>query len=332
MAASNSCITVAQGSIASALSGLLVSCDSAVSNTLTQNFMNVTISPDGSCLAAITTSGELVTYQIQSGCTLASSASSTILGIDVLSLLAFSPDGNCLAIVQPSISQVSSYSVSKCVLSSSPISTAATNVSPFQIAFSPRGNCFAIADSILIEGFLKGNVDIYSIDAQCNIAQIDSYTDTTSSRSSGLAVGWSPDGTCLYFFDSVPNLITLTFPVCAPILTAFIDCKPKICRKGTISYTVSVTNTGTAPAENVVVTNELPSCLTFLNASGLDWTFSNQGQTVTATLGTLAIGATASFSVTAKAYCCKGKKITTTASVTAFNTTPTTASCTSCVK
>ena len=157
VAASSSCVTVAQGTNAYALSGLLVNCDSSLSNTLTgQNFNNAAYSPDGSCLAVLTTSGTVATFPILSECTLGIIQP----GISVANAvdLAFSPDGSCLVVLQGDpADQVSSFSVTDCMLSG-PISTVSTDNSPTQISFSPSGQCFAVAAS-------KGDnaiVDIYS--------------------------------------------------------------------------------------------------------------------------------------------------------------------------
>ncbi|MGH2635138.1 MAG: COG1361 S-layer family protein [Actinomycetota bacterium] len=73
---------------------------------------------------------------------------------------------------------------------------------------------------------------------------------------------------------------------------------------GSFSYTVQVSNTGSGPAQNVVVTDTVPAGLTIGNVTGPNC--SVNGQTVTCNVGTLAAGATATItiSVTATAGAC----------------------------
>lgn len=85
-------------------------------------------------------------------------------------------------------------------------------------------------------------------------------------------------------------------------VTASADLKIAMIHKGWFkagtqgSYSLSVTNSGPSTATSVVVTVTLPSGMTYVSASpGV--TCSSSGTTVTCTLGTLAPGATASFTL-----------------------------------
>jgi uncharacterized repeat protein (TIGR01451 family) len=59
-----------------------------------------------------------------------------------------------------------------------------------------------------------------------------------------------------------------------------------------LTYTLAVTNYGPMTAQNVVVTDTLPAGETYISGSGDGWTVTNTGNSVTATMPTLAVGAT----------------------------------------
>lgn len=68
-----------------------------------------------------------------------------------------------------------------------------------------------------------------------------------------------------------------------------------------IKYTLTVYNEGTRPGRDVKVTDKLPDALTYLSASGKDWTCSYADKTVACSYGLpLAAGASASVEITAR--------------------------------
>ena len=105
--------------------------------------------------------------------------------------------------------------------------------------------------------------------------------------------------------------------------------------QGTTTFTFSVTNTSTNPITNIVDLVQLPSCFKFCKAvdvTGAGWIFTQNGQTVTASLPTLAPGQKATFNIVVKAHCCKHKFITVLNTVEATNVPPQTITIKLCAK
>lgn len=76
------------------------------------------------------------------------------------------------------------------------------------------------------------------------------------------------------------------------------DSADPIISSSTLTYTVSVSNVGAATANTIVVVVTLDSSLTFVSASGTDWTCNNVSGTVTCTRSSIAIGAAPNITVT----------------------------------
>jgi uncharacterized repeat protein (TIGR01451 family) len=83
---------------------------------------------------------------------------------------------------------------------------------------------------------------------------------------------------------------------------------------GQVTYTVTVTNKGTASDTNVVLTDTLPGGVTFISATPSQGTASQQAGTVTAGLGSLAGGASATVTIVVQSTA--GGTLTDDASVT----------------
>jgi len=93
---------------------------------------------------------------------------------------------------------------------------------------------------------------------------------------------------------------------------------------GTLTYTVAVSNTGTLDAHHVVLTDQLPylfSATSVLASQGSPPVLS--GQTVTASLGTVAAGGTATLTIAGTVMTGAGPSVTDTASVTLDEIDPT---------
>src|SRR5208337_2071658 len=72
---------------------------------------------------------------------------------------------------------------------------------------------------------------------------------------------------------------------------------PTVADGDTLTYSLAVTNNGPASATNVIVTDPLPSAVTYLSASTTTGTCSEAGGTVTCLLGTMANAATATVTI-----------------------------------
>lgn len=92
-----------------------------------------------------------------------------------------------------------------------------------------------------------------------------------------------------------------------------------------LTYTAIVSNAGSATATNVTLTNILPSGLTFANVSATQGTVNQASGTITAALGSLTPGSTATVTITAFAAAPTGttpSSITNTVTVLAAETDP----------
>lgn len=87
-----------------------------------------------------------------------------------------------------------------------------------------------------------------------------------------------------------------------------------------LTYTILVTNNGPSSATSVVMTDVLPNGLTFASGSSTVGTVSNVGQTVTANVGTLAPGASATVTLNANVAASAAGTLANTATVAGTET------------
>lgn len=88
----------------------------------------------------------------------------------------------------------------------------------------------------------------------------------------------------------------------------------------TLTYTLTVTNAGPSTATNVVVTDQLPSQLTFSSASASQGTASNSSGTVTANLGSIAPNSSATVTINTTVNATSPISVTNVATVQATET------------
>ncbi|MBA2525792.1 MAG: DUF11 domain-containing protein [Pyrinomonadaceae bacterium] len=91
------------------------------------------------------------------------------------------------------------------------------------------------------------------------------------------------------------------------------------------TYTVTVTNNGPAAATGETLTDTLPAGLTIISIVTSQGTFTQSGDIITCNLGSMASGATATLTITARRFTPDPITITNTASVTANESDPNTA-------
>ena len=126
---------------------------------------------------------------------------------------------------------------------------------------------------------------------------------------------------------------TVTVTPCAVLTLTKTANKNSLTQDGCISFSLLVANNGTGQAQNVVLTDVLPACLSFVKSVTNDgWVITNVDQTVTATLPVLQAGQTAALSVTAQGNGCTGSTVTNTAQVTSTGTSAVTANLEICLK
>jgi uncharacterized repeat protein (TIGR01451 family) len=133
------------------------------------------------------------------------------------------------------------------------------------------------------------------------------------------------------FNDTVSNNNTATVPVTVEprydLLITKDDTVTSVTTGQTVTYTLSINNSGPSPATNVQVTDTLPAGLEFISAtSGGNPIGSATGQAYSATIASLASNATTTISLVVRVRPgATGASIVNTASVTAANPTQETA-------
>lgn len=100
------------------------------------------------------------------------------------------------------------------------------------------------------------------------------------------------------------------------------DSPDPVAKGSQLTYTIQVTNGGPDPAINVVVTDDLPSDLSFVSATPSSGTCDNQGNKVTCNLGDLANAATPTVTIKANVKNNAKDPISNTASVTSDTPEP----------
>ena len=87
----------------------------------------------------------------------------------------------------------------------------------------------------------------------------------------------------------------------------------KVKANGCAKYTITVKNNGCGTAQDVVITDTLPSCFKFVKTThefpNLDISHDKRSNTVTARIPFLASGETATFTIKVKVKCCEGQDV-----------------------
>ncbi|MCX5741409.1 MAG: hypothetical protein NT062_02800 [Proteobacteria bacterium] len=124
---------------------------------------------------------------------------------------------------------------------------------------------------------------------------------------------------------SLPNNTqTLTTTVLTPanLGITMTDAPDPVAAGGTVTYTIDLTNAGPGAAAMLAVTDTLPAGVTYVSASGTNWTCAAVGQVVTCTNPTLASGSSSSIALATLAPSAGGM-VTNTATVDAMTPDPT---------
>lgn len=99
-----------------------------------------------------------------------------------------------------------------------------------------------------------------------------------------------------------------------------VESTDPVAATGTLTYTMVVTNNGPSTATNVVVSDTLPSDLSFTSGTSTVGSVTNAGNAVTANVGTLAPGASATITIQTSVGAGATGTITNTATVTSSET------------
>lgn len=114
------------------------------------------------------------------------------------------------------------------------------------------------------------------------------------------------------------NSATATTTVLTPadLAIAISDSPDPVAAAGTLTYTIGVTNQGPGVATSLVVSDALPSGVSFVSASGTNWSCSASGGTVSCLLPTLAAGASSTITLVVTAPT-SGGTVSNTATISA---------------
>ncbi len=129
------------------------------------------------------------------------------------------------------------------------------------------------------------------IDATDNAGTVNGTTDGTAGQDviSAIQLGMGKAGTQYNFGEKLPPDADLEIVKTASAPVSSYGAQ--------LTYTIAVTNNGPAAAQDVVVTDPLPAGETYVSGSGTGWTVSDTGSNVTATMPSLADGATGDITV-----------------------------------
>jgi len=179
------------------------------------------------------------------------------------------------------------------------VSSTVSNTAPGGIVTNPGWD--GTADTVIVAGQALPPVTTHSYTVQLVVAT--SATTTLTAADCTLDVGETGTG--------LMNAATLQFGTettesvaCAPALLGglainkMVD-KATAAHGDTLTYTVTVTNTGQLAATNITATDVLPAGLTYA-ASADDGSPAVSGQTLTWQIASLPVGATRAYTVTAK--------------------------------
>ena len=291
------------------------------------NPQSLNYSPDGSCLACLSDGGTQI-FPVQADGTLGLVSATIPQGSGAATdTVIFSPqstDCNLLALTNSQVFPVSAFIYSR-------------NSTPLAAIAGPSTLTVCQGTTLVL-----------------NAVPVAGGTYSWNTPQGIVNTGTSPQ---LQVSDVQPLLnsgqytVTVTLNGCtsaasAPVTVSVVPCNTTLAitefgstcvsRCGSITYTISIQNTGSVAAMNLQLIDLLPSCLTFVSGTGANWSFMPVGQQVTAKLSDstpLQPGATTSLTITAQAHHASGKKITNTITVSADNVSiPQVSHRTTCVK
>jgi uncharacterized repeat protein (TIGR01451 family) len=162
----------------------------------------------------------------------------------------------------------------------------------------------------------SGNMDSFTlvVSAPGNLANGASFSDTASVTSATSDPNSANNSATVS--GSIVNNQSADLSVAASGLATSAE-------GNTITYSVTVTNSGPSDAANVVLTDSLAAQMRFVSATASQGTFTQSGGAVTFSLGTVGAGKTVSVTVTVQLL--EDGNLTDSASVTSSTTDPNTA-------
>ncbi len=150
-----------------------------------------------------------------------------------------------------------------------------------------------VTAAALASGFSLGTLDSGATATVTVLVGVNGDTRTTLTNTAVVSATETESNTA-------NNTATATTTVNANVDVAVVktDSADPVVAGGTLTYTITVTNNGPSTATNVVVTDPLPTGLTFTSGTATNsGTVTNAANVVTATIPTLASGASATITV-----------------------------------
>jgi uncharacterized repeat protein (TIGR01451 family) len=216
-------------------------------------------------------------------------------------------DGYTITVANPNTSSVTLDSI--------------TDTLPVGFTYTPGSTTGATSADPSVSGQILTWTDPFAVPAGESISLHFGVTVSSTSgdylnEATGAATGFTVAPTGL------TAQITVTAGGDSDLAITKADAPDPVALGGTLTYTLTVTNNGPDPSTDSTVTDTLPAGVTFVSANPSQGTCSQAAGTVTCTLGSLAVGASATIQIVATVDASALSPLSDTATVTGVETDP----------
>jgi len=181
--------------------------------------------------------------------------------------------------------------------------------------FNRNGSWANPGEQIVTNGLLVTGTNILNLLIPTNVAAGESFVRFRFSSVGGLSfAGGTPDGEVEDYAVNLQRTIDLAMTMS--------DLPDPVLAGNNVTYTISVTNRGLSAAAAVMVSDSLPSKVTFVSAVSTQGSCTNLGGVVTCALGSLAAGGRATVTIVARTGAPGSMTNTANATATEFDSNP----------